>query len=115
MECKYLAIVRKLCVIWVYSTLQSKIEESLEVLPEMKKYVNPPTTLKTAYDYEIEQHDILFNYSLKFRSEEELKNLLNRAKILEEKFQDIFDNEYSKIQQGDKEICGGLLNFKIDI
>jgi hypothetical protein len=106
-ECAFIRIRRKMLVIMVYPELREEIDRELTVMPEVVRYINPPTVLSETYPDEL----IIYmgiRLSIVNLGNQELVKLFEKLMQVEK----LLDEQYELIRpdlgSDERELCGGL-------
>jgi len=90
-----------------YPIFREKIKNELEVMPEMIRYINPPTALNTTYFQEL-MINMQFYMSLLSFSDEKLTDLVNQLCTLEKTIDEQYEIAKLDLRGYETEFCGGL-------
>jgi hypothetical protein len=82
-ECAWIRVVRKICIIWMFPKLTNTIQTSLQTAPEMIRCVLPPTGIQEVLNTEFFIHAQIFA-RIRDRSETELNSELTNALKIEQ-------------------------------
>jgi hypothetical protein len=104
-ECAALRLTRKVLIVSSYPKLRERLKCELESMPEMVRFVRPPSALDLSYMNEIIFHHILFDEMQKM-PEAALRNLLDELQKLEARIEEDFKKARSQLSVLERQIGG---------
>ncbi len=104
-ESAFLRVIRKLLIIGEYPKIRQVLSEYLRSLPEIDRFVNPPTPLYYTYPIELILHDHYFKI-LKNMTSEELELLTQKLLKEEAEIEQAFTEAWESLPGNEKEING---------
>ena len=104
-ESALIRIIRKLVVIHAYPKLRKEIAKKLKNLPEIEKFVNPPSAQQYTFLKELWLHRLYFSVLSKL-GEKQLNILIAQLLLFENSIEDDFSEARNLIPRGEREING---------
>lgn len=104
-ESALLRIVRKIIVIHAYPKLRKEIEQKLDNLPEIERFINRPTAQQYTFSNELTLHDQYFSIISKF-NDKQLNALALKLLEYEASIEEDFSEASKYIPRGEMEING---------
>jgi len=112
-ECTFLRIGRKMLILAAYPGLRQRLRKELESVPEMVRFVSPPTALDLSYASEVAFHALFFE-KIKQLDGAQLNRLLDPLLSAERSIEEDFKTARSKLTGGEAQLGGAFEYYGIN-
>jgi hypothetical protein len=104
-ECALLRLARKISVTHLYQPVRERLQEELSTVPELIRYVNPPTAFSLIYPRELAENRIMFE-KIRVLSEANLQEFLTKLLKTEAAIEDDFQAARATLTNSEKQQMG---------
>jgi hypothetical protein len=112
-ECSFLRVSRKMMILSEYPALRKRLRKELESVPEMVRFVRPPTALDLSFASEVAFHALFFE-RIKQLDEAQLRHLLDSFLKAEGSIEEDFKAARSRLIGGEVQHGGAFEDYGIN-
>jgi len=104
-ECALLRLTRKISVLSLYQPLRERLQQDLARVPELIRFVRPPTALDVMYPFELSQNHQMFE-KIKVLTNAQLQDRLTELLKTEARIEEDFQTARANLPGSEHEIGG---------